>query len=124
MNYFRSGMLLLIGLVGGLILGKSLNNPIKTEWLVVVGIVLLLVYLTVEIFQQTRNGLQAEPSACPKCGAQIKRIHRSRVDRVISVFVPNLRRYACKDSTCKWSALVKAKHGRVRTIKEKTSETV
>lgn len=124
MNYFRSGTLLVIGLVGGLMLGKLLNNPLKIEWLLILGGVLLLAYLAIEISQQFRNSLQREPDVCPKCGAQVKRIHRSTMDRAISVFIPNLRRYACKDSTCKWSALVKAKSGRAQTIKEKTSEAI
>lgn len=124
MTYFRSGVLLLIGLLGGLILGKVLNNPLKLEWLVIAGGVLLLAHLMIETFQKTRNNLQSEPTACPKCGAQIKRIHRSTMDRVISVFIPNLRRYACKDSTCKWNALIKAKSGSARMIREKSSEAI
>jgi hypothetical protein len=115
-------MLLLIGLTSGLIVGKFTNNPLKIELLVIFGALLLLVYLGVEIFQQTRNGIQPEPAQCPKCGAPIKRMHRSTIDRAIGVFIPNLRRYACKDSTCKWNALVKAKSGRARIIKEKTNE--
>jgi len=41
---------------------------------------------------------------CPRCGSELTRIHRHRLDRLLGVFVP-LRRYQCKDSECAWRGL-------------------
>jgi hypothetical protein len=41
---------------------------------------------------------------CPRCGSDLRRIHRSTVDRVLSFFVP-LRRYRCSNRDCSWLGL-------------------
>lgn len=41
---------------------------------------------------------------CPRCGSELHRIHRHRLDRVVDLLVP-VARYRCKNSECRWSGL-------------------
>ncbi len=41
---------------------------------------------------------------CPRCGGDLHRIHRRRLDRVLDLLVP-VARYRCKNSECRWSGL-------------------
>jgi predicted RNA-binding Zn-ribbon protein involved in translation (DUF1610 family) len=42
--------------------------------------------------------------ACPRCGSDLRRIHRSTSDRILGLFVP-LRRYRCSNRECAWQGL-------------------
>ena len=45
-------------------------------------------------------------TACPRCGSQIKRIHRSSFDRLLSkTLKPSARRYSCVNPACGWNCL-------------------
>lgn len=49
--------------------------------------------------------------ACPRCGGQLQRIHRTRFDRFLTAFwLPHGRRYQCKDEDCRWSGLRRRIH--------------
>jgi len=39
---------------------------------------------------------------CPRCGANLIRIHRRPVDRLLSLFRP-VRRYNCTQLECNWT---------------------
>lgn len=54
-------------------------------------------------------GIYLLPSrTCPKCGSvHIIHIHHTLSDRVLSIFVPRMRRYACLDAECDWEGRVK-----------------
>ena len=41
---------------------------------------------------------------CPKCGADLDRIRRTSIDRLVSVFY-EVHRYKCHSSRCDWSGL-------------------
>jgi hypothetical protein len=41
---------------------------------------------------------------CPQCGSGLRRIHRRRRDRFLSVFVP-VRRCQCRNPECRWRGL-------------------
>lgn len=41
---------------------------------------------------------------CPRCGRDIRRIHRTRLDRLIGLYVP-VRRYSCRNASCCWQGL-------------------
>lgn len=47
-----------------------------------------------------RNPALSTP-VCPRCQGPIQRIHRTRLDRIISLYVP-VRRYRCADRECRW----------------------
>ncbi|MFM8319723.1 MAG: hypothetical protein ACKOC5_02325, partial [Chloroflexota bacterium] len=43
---------------------------------------------------------------CPRCGAELYRVHRSSFDRLLShTLLPSARRYACSSRDCSWSGL-------------------
>ena len=41
---------------------------------------------------------------CPVCGSDVVRIHRNRMDHLISAFVP-VRRFQCRSERCGWQGL-------------------
>jgi uncharacterized integral membrane protein len=43
-------------------------------------------------------------TVCPRCGSDLHRIKRRRVDRWLSLYVP-VRRYQCRDHDCQWQGL-------------------
>jgi len=44
--------------------------------------------------------------ACPKCGAELHRTHRTTLDHILStIFLPDARRYRCNNRKCGWSGL-------------------
>lgn len=72
-----------------------------------IGYVLILgavVALAARIRWRLRRSPRFIVLQCPKCGRDIHRIHRTRLDHVISVFVP-VRRYRCTDRECRWQGL-------------------
>ncbi len=45
-------------------------------------------------------------AACPRCGSPILRVHRSRLDKVVSaILLPHARRYRCSNAACGWQGL-------------------
>jgi hypothetical protein len=66
---------------------------------------LLLLVVAGLVIWRVRHRLLTVPrfsdAQCPRCGSQLTRIHRRRVDRVLSMFVP-VRRYQCKNHECAW----------------------
>jgi predicted RNA-binding Zn-ribbon protein involved in translation (DUF1610 family) len=62
------------------------------------------------LYNRARYRYRTNPNntatVCPRCGSQIKRIHRSSFDRLLSkTFKPNARRYSCVNSACGWDGL-------------------
>ena len=53
---------------------------------------------------------------CPVCGGPLHRIHRTRGDRIVGVFVP-VRRHQCKDRACGWSGRRYGRSGKKRRRK-------
>jgi hypothetical protein len=41
---------------------------------------------------------------CPHCSGDLRRIHRNRLDRLVTVFVP-VGRYRCRNRDCQWQGL-------------------
>jgi hypothetical protein len=41
---------------------------------------------------------------CPRCGGELRRIHRRRTDRLLSLYVP-VQRYQCANHDCRWQGL-------------------
>lgn len=72
-----------------------------------IGFVLILGAL-VAITLRTRWRLRHNPQyitlKCPRCGSDIHRVHRTRLDHLISAFVP-VRRYRCAKRECGWKGL-------------------
>lgn len=73
----------------------------------ILGLVLIIGAL-VAIVLRIRWRLTHDPRLavlrCPKCGGEIHRVHRHRVDRLINVFI-QVRRYRCGNRTCGWGGL-------------------
>jgi hypothetical protein len=62
-----------------------------------------------------------EPT-CPRCGSDLHRIHRSKLDRFLSkILFPHARRYLCKKSECGWTGLKNIERGRRRSHREDES---
>jgi hypothetical protein len=71
------------------------------------GIVIFLVLLIVAVglILMTfllRKRLRWTADTCPKCGAEINRAHRRKVDYAVGILVPHLRRYSCSNPACHW----------------------
>ncbi len=73
----------------------------------VIGYVLVLGAL-IAIFMRMRWRVMRDPALaalrCPKCNGGIHRVHRRRLDHLISFFVP-VRRYRCANDQCRWCGL-------------------
>ena len=69
---------------------------------------LLLFVVAGLVLWRTRHRLLTMPrfsdAQCPRCGGQLTRIHRRRIDRLLNWFVP-LRRFRCKNEECAWRGL-------------------
>lgn len=44
---------------------------------------------------------------CPSCGAELFRVQRTGIDRLVSVFKP-VRRYCCMSTACGWEGRLPA----------------
>jgi len=57
--------------------------------------------------------------ACPRCGSELYRVHRSWFDRLLGkTLLPHSRRYLCQDPDCGWSGLKGIDRGRRRASSE------
>ena len=69
---------------------------------------ILLTGAVVAILYRVRWRLMRTPSLttirCPQCDADIHRVHRHALDRLIDIIVP-VRRYRCGNSDCQWDGL-------------------
>jgi hypothetical protein len=78
----------------------------------VVGFV-LIVGAVAAILLRVRWRLLNDPRltapACPRCGGPIHRVHRTRLDHLISIYVP-VRRYRCHNEACHWQGRRVGKH--------------
>ena len=78
----------------------------------VVGAVLIAAAVAA-ILLRLRSRAISDPNLtimrCPKCGGGIHRIHRTAVDRLVSLYVP-VRRYRCESEACRWRGLRVGKH--------------
>lgn len=72
-----------------------------------IGLLLVLGAL-LAIVLRTRWRLLTNPALstelCPKCQGPIHRVHRTRLDHVINIFVP-VRRFRCANHECRWKGL-------------------
>jgi len=89
----------------------------------------ILLVISVVIFGLWRIRYRFEHSkkwlavTCPKCGSAIIRIHRTPVDKILgAIFLPNARRYACRNENCDWKGL--RRKGRRREYQEKFEEYI
>jgi hypothetical protein len=107
-------LLILVGLMTGLIIGKLVNNALSI-W-VLVGLWVLVGSGAISIYAITemRGRIVKDPQVCPKCGKRITRVHRTPFDRFLSIFISNLQRYSCSEPTCKWEGLVIVRDGHHR----------
>jgi hypothetical protein len=88
----------------------------------VAGLMLLLAFLAIFAWRALVRlaesaGLSAD--ACPSCGRDLHRIHRSAFDRLVSrVSGIPLRRYRCSDETCGWQGLCRRRDHHNQPINE------
>jgi predicted RNA-binding Zn-ribbon protein involved in translation (DUF1610 family) len=73
------------------------------------GFVLLIAFLAIFAWRgrgRLANSALLSAEACPSCGAELHRIHRSAFDRLLGRLsgIP-LRRYRCNNETCGWQGL-------------------
>ena len=109
MAIIRAVVLLFIGIVTGLVLGKVMSASLEVEMLVGILVALVLGLFVIEGFARFGKKFQLTEQVCPKCGRELKRLHRTSTDRMLNVFIPNLRRYSCSSPTCTWKGLVVSK---------------
>lgn len=112
MGKVLGGLLLLVGFLSGLVLDKIIVIPAPVEVLASMAVVLGVGVLFLVVLSQLRQQMINEPQACPKCHKGVTRVHRTSFDRLLSKFVPNLRRYACSDPFCGWTSIVIVREGR------------
>ena len=62
---------------------------------------LLLAWLVVRRWLEP---LRQASEKCPRCGADLRRIRRTRTDRMLSLVVP-VRRFRCRNEACHWEGL-------------------
>jgi len=69
---------------------------------------LLILGAAVAVLLRIRWRLMRAPSLasvlCPRCGADLHRVHRRKLDHAIDWYVP-VRRYRCANQQCNWDGL-------------------
>jgi hypothetical protein len=92
---------------GGGILRGSVDFVQSTTLSDLIGYALLLTAL-IFVGWRARWRLMTAPRfterQCPRCSGDLQRIHRHRLDRLVSVFVP-VGRYRCRNRDCLWQGL-------------------
>lgn len=100
--------------LGSAILPRVMDFVQATTLSDLLGYLLLLLAIAMVVWR-ARWRLMTMPRfttrQCPRCGSDLRRIHRHRLDRVLDLLVP-VARYRCKNSECRWSGLrvKKARH--------------
>ena len=93
---------------GGSQLGTTVADRLESFSLSdAIGIILVLgalLALALRIRWQLLRAVSLSRLKCPRCGAEIHRVHRRRLDRLVSYYVP-VKRYRCFSSQCRWSGL-------------------
>jgi hypothetical protein len=79
--------------------GGTLLALILIPFALLVG--LLLAWLVV---QRLLKPLRQSSGRCPRCGSDLRRIRRTRADRLLSIAVP-VRRFRCSNEVCHWEGL-------------------
>lgn len=99
----------------------SLTPTMVLGVLIVIGMIVFVVW---RIRYRFFNSDHFKATVCPKCGSEIHRIHRSVIDRFLSVtFLPYARRYGCGNRDCNWSGLRRRRHhDHVQTLPEPEEE--
>jgi len=72
-----------------------------------IGIILLLIAMGVLLWRirwRIMRSSRWTRTVCPLCGSGLHRIHRRRLDRVISLLIP-VGRFLCKNPECRWTGL-------------------
>jgi hypothetical protein len=68
----------------------------------------LLLVAFIFVALRTRQRLMTSPRLttheCPRCGSELRRIHRNSMDLLLDLYVP-VRRYKCSDHDCRWQGL-------------------
>ncbi len=106
LGWLSQGLQALRNLGGGILRGvvDFVQNTTLSD---LTGYVLLLIALAF-VAWRARWRLTHMPrftrTKCPRCGTDLHRIHRSRFDLVLDLFVP-VRRYRCKNHDCRWQGL-------------------
>jgi hypothetical protein len=78
----------------------------KFPWVsIMVPLGIVVAFLVVSVARLNRRSSQT----CPRCGGSIERMHRTRMDRLICVVLPQMRRYGCQDPYCGWTRLQRRK---------------
>jgi hypothetical protein len=75
-----------------------------------IGMSIVVVGLGV-IFWRSRVRVDKSPTrrlySCPRCDGELRRIHRSLLDRLFTtLFFPHGRRYQCCDNECAWTGIL------------------
>jgi hypothetical protein len=77
--------------------------PITTSDMV--GLLLIVLSVAVVLWRvRVRLEQHLAGQTCPVCGGELRRRHRRRWDRVLSILVP-VGRYRCKNEDCRWEGL-------------------
>lgn len=114
MGKIRGLLLIVIGLMTGLVLGKMVLILLPLELLASMLIALVVGTIAIDVFLQLRLRMTKTPLVCPKCAKPTTRVHRTRIDRLLSIIIPNLRRYACSEPVCQWTGLIIVKDDSIR----------
>jgi hypothetical protein len=117
---------LLGGLTSGLelVIGQSVQRITSMTLSDLVGLTLIVVAVVAVLWRVRWRLIHDQRFAsdtCPRCGGELHRIHRTRLDHIVNLFVP-ARRHRCKNKDCDWSGLRfghSNKHRRVRQSQPK-----
>jgi hypothetical protein len=72
-------------------------------WLLILG---AFAFGTGSIRGRYRANPAYDATVCPRCGSPIRRVHRTRFDRLLGkTLFPDSRRYLCANRDCGWSGL-------------------
>ena len=101
--WLRWGFQALLHAVGGV--QRSLTNFVQNTTASDLTAYVLLLIVLVVVAWRIRWRLMRTPHLaareCPRCGSEVRRMHRRWTERILSLYLP-VRRYGCTNRDCSW----------------------
>jgi hypothetical protein len=75
-----------------------------------------------QVFRRSTRFLASE---CPRCGSELRRIHRTPLDKLMTrLLLPHSHRYKCSNTDCGWSGLRRSRMRKRRRTDETDLESI
>jgi hypothetical protein len=106
LHWLRQGIQGLSSFGGSIIRGflTIVQNTTLSDLTAYVLLLAAFVFAALRTRQRLMTSPRLTTHECPRCGSELRRIHRNGMDRLLNLYVP-VRRYKCGDHDCQWQGL-------------------